>query len=139
MTTPLPDPFRIASAVWQDLCDYQPGAAAALTIQLKNMPEDWPLRVFNVGRPDAAVALPPAAVGEVFDDMRPEIPPYAEHSFDECPACIEADDNCRYHQGYATGHHEALQAELDAVKADPAITLKDFLQRQADSDEQPAV
>ncbi|MGW2113730.1 hypothetical protein [Streptomyces zhihengii] len=134
MTQPT-DPFRIASVVWQDLCDYQPGAAAALTIQLKHMPDDWPLRVFGVGRADAAVALPPAAHGEVFDDMRPEIPPYSEHSFDECPACIETDDNCRYHKGYAAGYHEVAQMQLDAIKADPTITLKDFLLRQADSDE----
>jgi len=133
--TATPDPMGTASAVWQSLVDYQPGAAAALVRQLKAMPDDWPLRVFGVGRADAAVALPPAARGEVFDDHLPEIPPYSVHSFDECPACIETESNCRYHEGYATGHHEELQAQLDAVKANPAITLKSFLQQ---ADETPS-
>jgi hypothetical protein len=102
------------------------------------MPDDWPLRVFGVGRADAALDLPPAAHGEVFDDRPPEIAPYAEHDFDDCPACVETENNCRYHEGYATAHGEALRRQLDAVKANPGISLRDHLRETADEDEAEA-
>lgn len=124
-----PNPMTAAASLWQQLVDYQPATAAALLRELRAMPDDWPLRLFGVGRADAALDLPPAAHGEVFDDRPPEVPPYAEHDFDDCPACIESGNNCRFHEGYFTAHHEALKAQLDAVKADKTVTLAAFLYR----------
>lgn len=138
--TTFPDPTQAAADLWDDLRDHYPGTAAALTVHLQNLPADWPQRLFSVGRPDTAMALPPTSHGTVNADMPPEVAPYSDTNADTCPACVEAADRteepCRFHAGYATAHHEALQAQLDAVKADPTITLKDFLQRQADTDEE---
>jgi hypothetical protein len=130
-----PNPMTAAASLWDQLLVYQPATAAALLRQLRAMPDDWPLRVFGVGRADAALNLPPAAHGEMFDDRPPEIPPYAEHNFDDCPACAETENNCRYHEGYATAYGETLQAALDAVKANPEISLRDHLRETADKDE----
>jgi hypothetical protein len=134
-----PNPMTAAASLWEQLLDYQPATAAALLRQLRAMPDDWPLRVFGVGRADAALDIPPAAHGELFDDRPPEIPPYAEHDFDGCPACVETGNNCRYHEGYVTAQGEDLRAMLDAVKANPEISLRDHLRQMNDEAEAAAV
>ena len=134
MTT-TPHPTEAATRLWEHLVDWQPATAAALIEQLRALPDDWPLRVFGVGRPGAALELPPAAQGEQFDDQPPEVPPYAENEWEGCPACVERDRNCRFHEGYATGRQELFKPLLDAVKADKAVTVHAFLQQQADDDE----
>lgn len=126
MTTTPPNPSAAAQALWDNLIDWQPATAAALLIRLREFDTDWPLRVFGVGRVDAALALPPGAEGEVFDDRAPEIAPYAD-TWHDCPACGEACGNCRYHDGYGTGRGELYKPLLDAVKADPTVTVKAFL------------
>lgn len=127
MSTSPPNPAQAAADLWDQLVDWQPATAAALLIRLRELPVDWPLRVFGVGRPDAALALPPGAEGETYDDRVPEIAPYAEHDFDDCPACTEAGKNCRWHEGHATGHSELYKPLLEAVKADETVTVKAFL------------
>ena len=128
MTTP-PDPAVAATELWERLVDWQPGTAAALVQQLRALPDDWPLRVFGVGRPDAAVALPPGAQGEAYDDREPEIAPYAGDGWwEDCPACGERGGNCRYHEGHATGRNELYQPLLAALKADQTVTVRAFLQ-----------
>lgn len=130
MTTPP------APALWEHLIQWQPATAAALTEHLRALPDDWPARVFGVGRPAAALTLPPAAIGEQYPDRVPEIAPYDEiASLETCPACKEAEDACRFHEGYSAGHHERNQAERDAVSARPDITLREFIAWQADVSE----
>ena len=122
-----------APAVWEHLVQWQPATAAAIVEHVRALPDDWPARVFGVGRPDAALVLPPGASGEQFPDMTPEIAPYDEIAdLDDCPACVEAEGMCRYHQGLATGHGVEVQAQLDAVKARPDISLREFMHWQAD-------
>ncbi|GAA3108418.1 hypothetical protein ACFQ0X_43835 [Streptomyces rectiviolaceus] len=116
-----------ARAIWEHLVQWQPATAADLTQHLRAMPDDWPLRVFDVGRPDAALTLPPGAEGEQYPDRAPEIAPYDDiAAHEDCPACAEAGDNCRFHTGYAAGHREANQPLHDALKARPDMTLREF-------------
>lgn len=125
-----------ARTLWEHLVQWQPATAADLAIHLRAMPDDWPLRVFDVGRPDAAIALPPGAEGEQYPDRTPEIAPYDDiSSSEDCPACGEAGDNCRFHTGYAAGHREAIQPFHDALKARPDMTLREFAAWQADVSE----
>lgn len=122
--------------LWQHLVQWQPATAAAIAQHIRTLPDDWPLRVFGVGRPDAALTLPPGAVGEAFPDRAPEIAPYDEIApLDDCPACTEVEGTCRWHEGYAAGHHEAVQAQLDAVRANPEMGLREFMRWQADVEE----
>lgn len=134
--TAVPNPTPAAADLWAQLVTWQPATAAALLLKLRAFPADWPLRVFGVGRPDAALALPPGAHGETYDDRTPEIAPYAEHGFDDCPACGEHGGNCRYHEGYNTGRHELYKPLLDALKADKTITVHAFLASLDDEDDQ---
>lgn len=125
-----------APALWQHLVQWQPATAAALAQHVRSLPDDWPLRVFGVGRPDAALALPPGATGEQFPDRAPEIAPYDEIApLDDCPACTEAGGTCRFHKGYASGHHEQSQVMRDAVKGRPDIGLREFMRWRADVEE----
>lgn len=135
MSTKPPNPSAAAQALWDQLIDWQPATAAALLIRLREFDADWPLRVFGVGRVDAALALPPGAEGEVYDDQVPEIAPYAVMTgLDDCPACGERGANCRYHDGYSTGRHELYKPLLDAVKANPYVTVKAFLASLGDDE-----
>jgi hypothetical protein len=135
VTTTPPNPATAAETLWDNLIDWQPATAAALLIRLRDLPTDWPLRVFGVGRPDAALDLPPGAEGELYDDRAPEIAPYSVFSdLDECPACGERGGNCRYHEGHAVGWHELYKPLLEALKADATVTVKTFL-ANLDNDE----
>ena len=128
MTTTPPDPATAAETLWNNLIDWQPATATALLIKLRELPVDWPLRVFGVGRVDAALALPPGAEGEAYDDQAPEIAPYAaEVWWEDCPACGERGANCRYHEGYGTGRDGLYKPLLEALKADETVTVKAFL------------
>ena len=125
-----------APALWQHLVQWQPATAAALAQHIRALPDDWPLRVFGVGRTDAALTLPPGATGEQFPDRVPELAPYDEVApLDDCPACQEAEGNCRFHEGYAAGHHEQSQVLRDAVKIRPDIGLREFMRWRADVEE----
>ncbi|MEV0114649.1 hypothetical protein AB0H77_15555 [Streptomyces sp. NPDC050844] len=127
MTTPPAPPF------WEHLVQWQPATAAALTLHLRALPEDWPLRVFGVGRPDAALALRPGAEGEQYPDRAPQIAPYDDIADSEdCPACGEAGGNCRFHTGHAAGHQEARLPVDDALKARPYMPLLEFVQWRAE-------
>lgn len=127
------NPTQAAADLWEHLVDWQPATAAALVEQLRALPDDWPLRVFGVGRSGAALALPPGADGQLYDDRVPEIAPYAVmDDLDGCPACGERGGNCRYHEGHATGRHELYEPLLKAVKADQTVTVHAFLQSQDD-------
>lgn len=119
--------------MWQRLVQWQPAEAALLAQHIRALPDDWPLRVFGVGRPDAALLLPPGASGEQYPDRAPEIAPFDEIAdLEDCPACEEAEGLCRWHEGFAAAHQAQTQAQLEAVKARPEISLREFLHWQAD-------
>ncbi|WP_455355901.1 hypothetical protein [Streptomyces sp. SYSU K217416] len=118
-----------ADALWRALTEQEPGVAAALAMQLRDLPEDWAPRVLGVARPYAALELPATA------KVPMEIELYNAADWEDCPACAELEDLCRYHEGYATGY-EALNGPLTEVsRVDPTVTVKDALQRLIDADE----
>ncbi|MER6723334.1 hypothetical protein [Streptomyces halstedii] len=118
-----------ADALWRALTEQEPGVAAALAMQLRDLPEDWAPRVLGVARPHAALELPATA------RVPMEIEPFNAASWEDCAACAELEDLCRYHEGYAAGY-EALNGPLtEASRLDPTVTVKDALQRLIDADE----
>ncbi|MFE2314198.1 hypothetical protein ACFXC8_13550 [Streptomyces sp. NPDC059441] len=125
---PSPDPVASADALWRLLAEHQPAVAAALAVQLRQMPEDWPLRVLGVGRPDTALALPSP-------EHPLEIEPYDPDDWENCGACAGLDQPCRYHSGYIAGY-EALNGPLtEAAKVDPTVTVATALKRLTEAEE----
>lgn len=125
------DPIKGAAELWDQLVTYQPATAAALTEKLRALPEDWPLRVFGVGRAGAALALAPAA------PAAPEVPPWSD-DWENCPACGEDGDLCRWHAGWAGGqaveHAAVFQPMVKAVRTDPDVTVRALLQQLAEAE-----
>jgi hypothetical protein len=125
-----------APDLWQHLVHWQPATAAAIIQHIRALPDDWPQRVFGVGRPDATLTLPPAAIGEQYPDQTPEIAPYDDVADPEsCPACTEAAGNCRWHEGFAQGHHDRVQAQIDAMKLRPDMPLREYALWEAEVSE----
>lgn len=132
------NPTRDAARVWAELMRHHPALAAALAVHLRQMPDDWPLRLFGAGRPDAALDLPPTPPGRL-----PEIAPVdPDASMEDCPACgerIEADlPACRYHAGWNAGYRHLKQPMVEAVRIDPTVTVRALLRRLATADEAAA-
>lgn len=129
----LHDPVATADDLWLRLVEHQPAVAAALALKVRELPEDWSLRVLGVGRPEAALALSPSS-----PEHRIEIEPY-EADWESCPACGEVlDEFCRYHTGHAAGYEALHRPLLDAVTLDADVTVRAVLQRLADADEAAA-
>ncbi|MEU8672877.1 hypothetical protein AB0C71_38995 [Streptomyces anulatus] len=123
------DPVQVADDLWKRLIAHQPAVAAALALQLRDLPDDWTQRLLGINRPYAALELP-ATPG-----MPMEIQPYDTSDWESCLACAEFRQLCRYHQGFATGY-EALDGPLtDASRLDPTVTVKEMFQRLMDAEE----
>ncbi|MFJ1804539.1 hypothetical protein [Streptomyces sp. NPDC088180] len=107
------DPVPVADDLWQRLIAHQPAVAAALALQLRDLPDDWPQRLLGITRPHAALELPATS------GMPMEIQPYDTSDWESCLTCAEFHQLCRYHEGFATGY-EALDGPLtDASLLDP--------------------
>lgn len=122
------DPLTTADALWRTLVEHQPAVAAALAVQLRDMPEDWPLRELGVARPDAALEFPAGA------DMPMEVGPYDAADWENCPACSE-DGHCRFHAGFVAGYEILNQPLREASRIDPQVTVVTVLNRLADAEE----
>jgi hypothetical protein len=92
----LDDPVLAAENLWRRLVEHQPAVAAALGLRVRELPQDWPQRELGVFRPEAAFRLPPSE-----QHTRVEIAPY-DTDWENCGACSEALDLCRYHTGFET-------------------------------------
>ncbi|MFJ8855683.1 hypothetical protein [Streptomyces sp. NPDC102437] len=126
----LHDPVRTADDLWRRLVEHQPAIAAALAMQLRELPEDWPLRVLGYGRPEAALTQSPSA-----PEHRVEVEPYRTDP-ETCAACSEAGyDFCRYHKGVSDGYQMLGQPLLDAVKLDADVTVRTVLRRLSDAED----
>jgi hypothetical protein len=123
------DSLSTADALWQKLVEHQPGVAAALAMQLRALPEDWSPRLLGVARPHAALELPATA------EVPMEIEPYDAADWENCPACAELDQACRYHEGYTTGYEALNQPLTEAARVDPKVTVADALRRLTEADE----
>ncbi|MEV7907232.1 hypothetical protein [Streptomyces anulatus] len=123
------DPVKVADDLWKRLIAHQPAVAAALALQLRDLPDDWPQRLLGITRPHAALELPATS------GMPMEIQPYDTSDWESCLACAEFRQLCRYHEGFATGY-EALDGPLtDASRLDPTVTVKEMFQRLMDAEE----
>lgn len=115
------EPEWHADYMWKQLKKYQPALAGALAVLIRDLGEDWPQREFNVGRPDAVLQAPPLLVAGY--DFEPEIAPYRTTDADDCSACDECFDQCRWHRGYSEAQGEWTKRLRDAVKANPNVTV----------------
>ncbi|MFF0198809.1 hypothetical protein ACFYT5_38490 [Streptomyces anulatus] len=123
------DPGQVADDLWRRLIAHQPAVAAALALQLRDLPDDWPQRLLGITRPHAALQLPATS------GMPMEIQPYDTSDWESCLACAEFRQLCRYHEGFATGYG-ALDGPLtDASRLDPTVTGVDMFQRLMDVEE----
>ncbi|MGW0647342.1 hypothetical protein ACWD4T_00815 [Streptomyces umbrinus] len=95
--TPRFDPETEATRIWASLYDHHPQIAAALAAFLSEMPPTW--------REDLFTPSPhsPAAHRQVLERPGPETAPYDALDWEDCPACTEAQDQCRYHRGVFAG------------------------------------
>lgn len=123
------DPVQVADDLWKRLIAHQPAVAAALALQLRDLPDDWTQRLLGITRPHAALELPATS------GMPMEIQPYDTSDWEGCLACVEFRQLCRYHEGFATGY-EALNGPMtDASRLDPTVTVKEMFQRLMDAEE----
>lgn len=124
----LDDPVLAAENLWRRLIEHQPAVAAAFGLRVRELPQDWPQRELGVFRPEAAFRMTPGELRE-----RVEIEPY-DTDWENCGACSESSDPCRYHSGFETGYKALHQPLLDAMALDPTVTVAAVLQRLAEDD-----
>ncbi|MEU5976329.1 hypothetical protein [Streptomyces sp. NPDC047315] len=111
---------------WDSLTEHQPVLAAELCAHLQTLPADTPQRLIAGTTTQDALYLPTDYVpaGPV---PAPDIAPYNADDVEDCAACSDTWDSCRYHYGHATGYGDLLDLLAAAVKNDPAITVTDAL------------
>ncbi|MGA5508926.1 hypothetical protein [Streptomyces umbrinus] len=82
------DPATEARRIWASLYGNYPQIAAALIVLLRDLPTTWHEDLFTSSHGPAtrwAAELP-----------GPETAPYDPLDWEDCPACTEAQDQCRY-------------------------------------------
>ncbi|MEV8057202.1 hypothetical protein AB0P37_11885 [Streptomyces antimycoticus] len=120
-----PDPATEAKRIWASLYDHHPHIAAALAAFLREMPTTWHEDLF-ASSPDSRAAAHQAAAPEL---PAPETAPYDPLDWEDCPACTEAQDQCRYHRGIFGGM-EYQRALIKTALTDH--TAIDLLQQRHD-------
>jgi hypothetical protein len=85
-------PAGRAQALWAGLLAHHPQAAAALAHQLRALPEPWAADLFGVTDTDE---IHGPATGDV---PAPEAAPF-NVDCEDCEACVEHGDLCRFHRG----------------------------------------
>ncbi|MEV8435122.1 hypothetical protein [Streptomyces chartreusis] len=90
------DPGTEARRIWASLYEHYRPIAAALAAHLRSMPTTWQEDLFTPC-PDS-----PELRQATTERPGPETAPYSQ-DWEDCPACLEAQDQCRYHQGLVEG------------------------------------
>jgi hypothetical protein len=92
-----------AERLWASLFAHYPNVAGALADYLTALPPTWREDLFPAGDLAPASATPGYVYG-------PETAPYSPTGWEDCEACAEAQDLCRYHRGFSAGqdHQDAL-------------------------------
>ncbi|MFF0338079.1 hypothetical protein ACFYUM_36490 [Streptomyces fimicarius] len=116
-------PGVAAERVWASLYHHHPRIAAALAILLRDLPPTWEEDLFT--RPAPAPITDRA--GSV--SCGPEIAPCAPHDPEDCEACIEAGEPCRYHAGFAAG--QDYQAALITTALTDPLAAEQLHDRHA--------
>ena len=97
--------------MWASLYDHYPHVAAALVEHLAALPLTWRQDLFQT---DNINHVPAATTN---DSPGPETAPYST-SWEDCGACSEAQDLCRYHAGLHAGE-DYIRELLATLAADP--------------------
>ncbi|MFB8137457.1 hypothetical protein [Streptomyces mirabilis] len=99
------DPVTEAKRIWALLYDHYPQIATALIDFLREMAPTWREDLFTT-----SPHSPAATRQTVLELPGPETAPYDPLDWEDCPACAEAQDQCRYHRGVFAGmeHQRAL-------------------------------
>lgn len=116
------DPATEAHRLWASLHSHYPQTAAALAGYLADLPDTWREDLFT--RDNSLTRQPPEA------RPGPETAPYDDQSWEDCEACAECQDQCRFHQGVFAG----MEYQADLVKTlltDP-IAQEHLQQRHAE-------
>lgn len=123
--TPDGTPTNDAQRLWASLFEHYPAIAAALADHLTGMPPTWRQDLFQT---DDLTQVP--ADPRRRDDNGPESAPYNSTDWEDCPACAEAQDLCRYHVGFLAGgqHFRGLLATL----ATDSIALEQLQERDCE-------
>ncbi|MEU9397700.1 hypothetical protein AB0D86_48000 [Streptomyces sp. NPDC048324] len=136
---PKSDPDTEAQRVWASLYDHYPQIAAALATFLRGMPDSW--------REDLFTISPYSSRGHRRhgETPGPETAPYDPMDWEDCPACIEAQDQCRYHRGvfagmeYQAGLIKTLLSDHAAIEyVQERHAALESQARQADTQATPA-
>jgi hypothetical protein len=108
-----PDPHGAAQRLWNALLENQPAIAAALAQTLRELPNDWLYLLFRVRDTQH---LPPAD----WPEPAPETAPWSTDP-EDCAACSEVQDMCRYHEGFTAGHRHMVSLLTTLVTDDFAL------------------
>jgi hypothetical protein len=124
----IPAPGAISAAAtarrwWATLLNYWPQEAAALAEYLQAMPDGWLLDLFNAPSADAVQHE------GTRNEQPPDIAPAAGGD-DECPACDDVNDLCRFHRGWLAGEANLRAVLATALTDAQAITA--LRERQQD-------
>jgi hypothetical protein len=90
------DPGTEARRIWASLYEHYRPIAAALAAHLRGLPLTWQEDLFTPS-PDSPATRPATT-----EQPGPETAPYSQ-DWEDCPACLEAQDQCRYHRGLVDG------------------------------------
>jgi hypothetical protein len=94
---PKSDPATEAQRIWASLYEHYRPIAAALAVHLRELPPTWQEDLFT-SSPDS-----PADRQAALERPGPETAPYDALDWEDCPACAEVQDQCRYHRGVFAG------------------------------------
>ncbi|WP_405691078.1 hypothetical protein [Streptomyces sp. NBC_00057] len=111
--------------MWASLYDHYPAVAAALAEHLAALPPTWRRDLFQTDD----ITDVPAAASRSDDVPGPETAPYGTHG-EDCDACLEAQDNCRYHTGFHAGE-QYIRELLTTLAGDP-IALDHLQERHTE-------
>ncbi|MEU9471295.1 hypothetical protein AB0D78_32665 [Streptomyces avermitilis] len=126
---PKPDPATEAKRIWASLYDNYPQIAAALALFLHEMPPTWHEDLFTIS-PHS-----PAARRTASELPGPETAPYDPLDWEDCPACAEAQDQCRYHRGVFAGME--YQRPLIQTASTDHTAIDQLQQRHAELEAPP--
>ncbi|MFE2512664.1 hypothetical protein ACFXC9_30215 [Streptomyces naganishii] len=112
-----------ARRLWASLFEHYKPIAAALAGYLRELPPTWQEDLFTPSPDSPAVHRPdPGRPG-------PETAPY-DVSWEDCPACLEAQDQCRYHAGVLAGME--YQRDLITTALTDHTAIDQLQQRHAE-------
>ncbi|WP_086798170.1 hypothetical protein [Streptomyces caniscabiei] len=122
------DPDTEAQRLWASLYDHYPQIAAALATFLRAMPDTWHEDLFTIS--------PYSSRGHRRhgEAPGPETAPYDAMDWEDCLACLEAQDQCRYHRGVGVGME--YQADLIKTLLSDHAAIEYVQERHAELDRQ---